>query len=162
MECSSTASIRISPLFSRASHSTRGGQAEIERVLELIGLSGYENAYPKQLSGGMRQRVGFARAIVARPEVLCMDEAFSALDVLTAENLRAEVVDLWRNSSRAGIRSIFFVTHNIAEAVYMASRIVIISSHPGRIRHVIDNALPYPRDVNSAGFAAMVDQIHAA
>ena len=135
---------------------------EVSRALELIGLSGYENAYPKQLSGGMRQRVGFARAIVARPEVLCMDEAFSALDVLTAENLRAEVVDLWRNSSRAGIRSIFFVTHNIAEAVYMASRIVIISSHPGRIRHVIDNALPYPRDVNSAGFAAMVDQIHAA
>src|SRR5215471_13734545 len=130
---------------------------EVSRALELIGLSGYENAYPKQLSGGMRQRVGFARAIVARPEVLCMDEAFSALDVLTAENLRAEVVDLWRNSSRTGIRSIFFVTHNIAEAVYMASRIVIISSHPGRIRHVIDNALPYPRDVNSAGFAAMVD-----
>jgi len=135
---------------------------EISRVLELIGLSGYGNAYPKQLSGGMRQRVGFARAIVARPEVLCMDEAFSALDVLTAENLRAEVVDLWRNSSRAGIKSIFFVTHNIAEAVYMASRIVIISSHPGRIRHVIHNALPYPRDVNSPGFAAMVDQIHAA
>ena len=135
---------------------------EIDRVLELIGLSGYENAYPKQLSGGMRQRVGFARALVAQPEVLCMDEAFSALDVLTAENLRTEVVDLWRNSRHAGLKSIFFVTHNIAEAVFMASRIVIISSHPGRVRNVIDNPLPYPRNVNSKPFAAMVDQVHAA
>jgi NitT/TauT family transport system ATP-binding protein len=135
---------------------------EIDRVLELIGLSGYENAYPKQLSGGMRQRVGFARALVAQPEVLCMDEAFSALDVLTAENLRTEVVDLWRGSRHAGLKSIFFVTHNIVEAVFMANRIVIISSHPARIRSVIDNPLPYPRDVNSKPFAAMVDQVHAA
>ena len=135
---------------------------EIERALDLIGLSGYENAYPKELSGGMRQRVGFARALVARPEILCMDEPFSALDVLTAENLRTEVVELWRESGHAGIKSIFFVTHNIAEAVFMASRIVIISSHPGRIKHVIPNPLPYPRDVNSTGFAALVEQIHAA
>ena len=135
---------------------------EIERVLDLIGLSGYENAYPKQLSGGMRQRVGLARALVAQPEVLCMDEAFSALDVLTAENLRTEVVDLWRGSRHGGLKSIFFVTHNIAEAAFMASRIVIISSHPGRIRSVIENALPYPRDVNSKAFAAMVEQVHAA
>ena len=110
----------------------------------------------------MRQRVGFARALVARPEILCMDEPFSALDVLTAENLRTEVVELWRESGHAGIKSIFFVTHNIAEAVFMASRIVIISSHPGRIKYVIPNPLPYPRDVNSAGFAALVEQIHAA
>ncbi|MBS0319548.1 MAG: ATP-binding cassette domain-containing protein [Proteobacteria bacterium] len=135
---------------------------EIERALTVIGLTGYENAYPKQLSGGMRQRVGFARALVARPRILCMDEAFSALDVLTAENLRNEVVELWRNSEDAGIRSIFFVTHNIDEAVFMASRIVIISSHPGRIRHVIDNPLPYPRDVNAPGYAALVAQIRAA
>jgi NitT/TauT family transport system ATP-binding protein len=135
---------------------------EIDRVLELIGLSGYENAYPKQLSGGMRQRVGLARALVAQPEVLCMDEAFSALDVLTAENLRTEVVDLWRSSRHAGLKSIFFVTHNIAEAVFMASRIVIISSHPGRVRNVIENPLPYPRDANSKLFASMVDQVHAA
>ena len=91
-----------------------------------------------------------------------MDEPFSALDVLTAENLRTEVVELWHESSHAGIKSIFFVTHNIAEAVFMASRIVIISSHPGRIKHVIPNPLPYPRDVNSAGFAALVEEIHAA
>jgi NitT/TauT family transport system ATP-binding protein len=137
-------------------------QEEIARSLELIGLTGYENAYPKQLSGGMRQRVGFARALVAQPEVLCMDEPFSALDVLTAENLRTQVVDLWRDTSHAGLRSIFLVTHNIVEAVFMATRIVIISSHPGRVRNVIVNPLPYPRDVNSRQFGALVDQVHAA
>jgi NitT/TauT family transport system ATP-binding protein len=139
-------------------------EAEIERALELIGLSGYENAYPKELSGGMRQRVGFARAIVAKPEILCMDEAFSALDVLTAENLRTEVVSLWqyRGEDQSHLKSIFFVTHNIAEAVFMATRIVIISSHPGRIKHVIHNPLPYPRDVNSKEFQVLVDQIHEA
>ena len=137
-------------------------QEEIDRALELIGLTGYENAYPKQLSGGMRQRVGFARALVAQPEVLCMDEPFSALDVLTAENLRTQVVDLWRGSGHAGLKSIFLVTHNIAEAVFIATRIVIISSHPGRVRTVIINPLPYPRDVNSRQFSALVDQVHAA
>ena len=139
-------------------------EAEIERALELIGLSGYENAYPKELSGGMRQRVGFARAIVAKPEVLCMDEAFSALDVLTAENLRTEVVNLWqdRREEQSHLKSIFFVTHNITEAVFMATRIVIISSHPGRIKHVIHNQLPYPRDVNSKEFQTLVGQIHEA
>ena len=98
---------------------------EIERALALIGLTGYENAYPKQLSGGMRQRVGFARALVAQPEILAMDEPFSALDVLAAENLRTQVVDLWRGAGHAGLRSIFLVTHNIAEAVFMATRIVL-------------------------------------
>lgn len=138
------------------------GQEEIDRALELIGLSGYKHAYPKQLSGGMRQRVGFARALVAQPELLCMDEPFSALDVLTAESLRTEVVDLWRGSGHAGLKSIFLVTHNIVEAVFIATRIIIISSHPGRVRNVIPNPLPYPRDVNSKAFAAMVDQVHAA
>ena len=146
----------------RRGHSRAEQDEAIAAALELIGLSGYGNAYPKELSGGMRQRVGFARALVARPEILAMDEAFSALDVLTAENLRSEVVDLWRRSEHGDIKSIFFVTHNIAEAVFMASRILIISSHPGRIRHAIDNPLPYPRDPNSPGFVAMVDQIHAA
>ncbi len=141
---------------------TESEDREIARALEVIGLTGYENAYPKQLSGGMRQRVGFARALVARPEVLCMDEPFSALDVLTAENLRTQVVDLWRDAGHSGLRSIFLVTHNIVEAVFMATRIVIISSHPGRIRNVIANPLPYPRDVNSRQFEAMVDQVRAA
>lgn len=140
----------------------REEQEEIDLALQLIGLTGYENAYPKQLSGGMRQRVGFARALVAQPEVLCMDEPFSALDILTAESLRTEVVDLWRGSGHAGLKSIFLVTHNIVEAVFIATRIVIISSHPGRVRNVIPNPLPYPRDVNSKPFAAMVDQVHAA
>jgi NitT/TauT family transport system ATP-binding protein len=135
---------------------------EIQRAIDLIGLSGYENAYPKQLSGGMRQRVGFARALVARPEVLMMDEAFSALDILTAENLRSEVVKLWRDRSTAGLKSIFFVTHNIEEAVSMASRILVMSSHPGRITTEIANPLPYPRDPNAASFAAMMDQVRAA
>src|SRR6516164_3036397 len=148
-------------LIQRRLHADQENE-EIKRALELIGLSGYEHAYPKQLSGGMRQRVGFARALIAQPEVLCMDEPFSALDVLTAESLRTQVVDLWRSSQHAGLKSIFLVTHNIAEAVFMATRIVIISSHPGRIRNVIANPLPYPRDVNSKQFAAMVDQIHAA
>src|ERR1700693_635350 len=109
----------------------------------------------------MRRRVGFARALVAQPEVLCMDEPFSALDVLTAESLRTEVVDLWRGSGHAGLKSIFLVTHNIAEAVFIATRIVIISSHPGRVRNVIPNPLPYPRDVNSKPFVAVVDPVHA-
>jgi len=142
--------------------SRREEREEIGRALELIGLTGYENAYPKQLSGGMRQRVGFARALVAQPKVLCMDEPFSALDVLTAENLRTQVVDLWRGSGHAGLQSIFLVTHNIAEAVFIATRIVIISSHPGHVRNIIFNPLPYPRDVNSRQFAALVDQVHAA
>src|SRR6202007_1889129 len=122
---------------------------EIGRALELIGLTGYENAYPKQLSGGMRQRVGFARALVAQPEVLCMDEPFSALDVLTAENLRSEVVKLWRGGGHSGLNGIFLVTHNIVEAHTMATRTPIISSHPTRVRNVIPNPLTYPRDVNS-------------
>ncbi len=137
-------------------------KVEIERALELIGLSGYENAYPKQLSGGMRQRVGFARALVAQPRILCMDEPFSALDVLTAESLRTEVVNLWSDSAHSGLKSLFLVTHSIVEAVFIATRIVIISSHPGRVRNVINNPLPYPRDVNSRPFSAMVDQVHAA
>ncbi len=135
---------------------------EVQRAIDLIGLSGYENAYPKQLSGGMRQRVGFARALVARPEVLLMDEAFSALDILTAENLRSEVVKLWRDRATAGLKSIFFVTHNIEEAVSMASRILVMSSHPGRITTEIVNPLPYPRDANAASFAAMMDKVRDA
>lgn len=132
---------------------------EIERALAIIGLGGHENAYPKELSGGMRQRVGFARALVARPDVLAMDEPFSALDVLTAKNLRAEIIDLW-SEKKESFKSAFMVTHNISEAVAMASKIMILSSNPGKVMHNIINPLPYPRDEKSPEFMALVDQIH--
>ncbi|MBC7464426.1 MAG: nitrate/sulfonate/bicarbonate ABC transporter ATP-binding protein [Bdellovibrio sp.] len=134
-------------------------EQEITEAIRLIGLGGHENAYPKELSGGMRQRVGFARALVAKPEILAMDEPFSALDVLTAQNLRAEVIDLWKNKEGT-FKSAFMVTHNISEAVSMASKIMILSSHPGRIVHVIENKMPYPRNEKSPAFLALVDEIH--
>jgi NitT/TauT family transport system ATP-binding protein len=132
---------------------------EIEKALDLIGLGGHENAYPKELSGGMRQRVGFARALVAKPEILAMDEPFSALDFYTARNLRAEIIRLWQNGD-AGFKSAFMVTHNIQDAVAMASRILILSSHPGSIVYEIKNDLSYPRDEKSVEFQKMVDDIH--
>lgn len=132
---------------------------EIEKALDLIGLGGHENAYPKELSGGMRQRVGFARALVAKPEILAMDEPFSALDVYTARNLRAEIIRLWQ-SGDAGFKSAFMVTHNILDAVSMASKILILSSNPGSIAYEIKNDLPYPRDEKSPEFQKMVDDIH--
>lgn len=132
---------------------------EIERALKLIGLAGHDNAYPKELSGGMKQRVGFARALVAQPEILAMDEPFSALDVLTAQNLRSEIVNLWLEKGDA-FKAAFMVTHNIVEAVAMASRIFVLSSKPGRIMYEIKNSLPYPRDEKSKGFVQLVDQIH--
>lgn len=132
---------------------------EIEKALDLIGLGGHENAYPKELSGGMRQRVGFARALVAKPEILAMDEPFSALDVYTARNLRAEIIRLWQNGD-AGFKSAFMVTHNIQDAVAMASRIFILSSNPGSIIYEVQNDLNYPRDEKSVEFQKMVDDIH--
>lgn len=132
---------------------------EIRKAIELIGLGGQERAYPKELSGGMRQRVGFARALVARSEILAMDEPFSALDVLTAQNLRAEIIDLWQAKGNA-FKSAFMVTHNIVEAVSMSTKIMILSSHPGKIIHVIENNMSYPRNEKSFEFRSMVDKIH--
>jgi NitT/TauT family transport system ATP-binding protein len=128
-------------------------------AIDLIGLDGFESAYPRELSGGMRQRVGFARALVLRPDVLLMDEPFSALDVLTAENLRSELVDLWE-SARFPTRAICIVTHNIDEAVALADRVVVLGSHPGRI--VADIPVPgrRPRDPRSAGFVSTVDTLY--
>jgi NitT/TauT family transport system ATP-binding protein len=131
-----------------------------ERAIDLIGLDGFESAYPKELSGGMRQRVGFARALVVEPEVLLMDEPFSALDVLTAENLRGELMELW-TSAEFPITAIVLVTHNIEEAVLLADRVVILGSKPGRVRLELPIALPRPRDRNSAPFHALVDRIYA-
>ena len=125
-----------------------------------MGLDGFENAYPKELSGGMKQRVGFARAFVLEPEVLFMDEPFSALDVLTAENLRGEIDDLW-NAGMFPSKSILIVTHNIEEAVFLADRVVILGSKPGRIRGELQVNLPRPHDRSNPRFKALVDYIYS-
>ncbi len=130
-----------------------------EAAIDLIGLDGFKSAYPKELSGGMRQRVGFARALVINPDVLLLDEPFSALDVLTAETLRGDLVDLWRDR-KIPTKSILMVSHNIEESVEMADRILIFSSDPGRIRAEIRVPLPRPRDWNSPGFRNIVDQVY--
>jgi NitT/TauT family transport system ATP-binding protein len=128
-------------------------------ILSLVGLKGFENAYPKELSGGMKQRVGFARALAVEPEVLFMDEPFSALDVLTAENLRGELLDLWL-SGKISTRSIFIVTHNIEEAVMLADRIIVLGKNPAKIRADFRVPIPHPRPRTSAEFVLYVDYIY--
>jgi len=129
------------------------------RTLDTVGLDGFETAYPKELSGGMKQRVGFARALVVEPEVLFMDEPFSALDVLTAENLRGELLELWLNK-KMPTTAIFIVTHNIEEAVILADRIVVLGRNPARIRADFNVRLPQPRDRKSPRFVELVDYIY--
>ena len=129
------------------------------KAIDVVGLDGFENAYPKELSGGMKQRVGFARAFVLKPEVLFMDEPFSALDVLTAENLRGEIDDLW-NAGSFPSTSILIVTHNIEEAVFLADRVVILGANPGRIRGEISINLPRPHDRTNPRFKALVDYVY--
>ena len=128
-------------------------------AIELIGLGGYESAYPKELSGGMRQRVGFARALVMRPDVLLLDEPFSALDVLTSETLREDLLDLW-DERKIPTKGILLVSHNIEEAVSMADRVLVFSSDPGRVRAEIRVELPRPRDTESAAFRQIVDEVY--
>jgi len=130
------------------------------KAIDTIGLDGFESAYPKELSGGMRQRVGFARALVMQPKILLMDEPFSALDVLTAETLRTDLLDLWQEG-RMPIKAILMVTHNIEEAVLMADRILVLSSNPGRIASEFPVTLPHPRDRLDTEFRALVESIYA-
>ncbi|MFO1519448.1 MAG: nitrate/sulfonate/bicarbonate ABC transporter ATP-binding protein [bacterium] len=132
---------------------------KMRKVVSRVGLTGFEEAYPKELSGGMKQRVGIARALAVEPDILCMDEPFSGLDVLTAENLRQEIIQLWLHHEMS-TQTIFLVTHNISEAIYLATRIVVLGSNPGQIRAIVENPLPYPRDYRSKDFLNLADHIH--
>nr|WP_294557495.1 nitrate/sulfonate/bicarbonate ABC transporter ATP-binding protein [uncultured Rhodopila sp.] len=130
-----------------------------EGAIDMIGLGGFENAYPKELSGGMRQRVGLARALVVHPDLLLMDEPFSALDVLTAETLRTDLIDLWMDG-KLPVKSVLMVTHNIEEAVLMCDRILVFSSNPGRVAHELKVPFPHPRNRLDPAFRQMVDDIY--
>ncbi len=129
------------------------------QAIDLIGLDGFESAYPRELSGGMRQRVGFARALVVHPNILLMDEPFSALDVLTAETLRNDFLDLW-GEGQLPIKAVLLVTHNIEEAVQMCDRLLIFSAHPGRVVSEIPIDLPKPRHSLDPRFRAIVDRVY--
>ncbi|MGC9999766.1 MAG: nitrate/sulfonate/bicarbonate ABC transporter ATP-binding protein [Bryobacteraceae bacterium] len=129
------------------------------KILDTVGLDGFESAFPKELSGGMKQRVGFARALVVEPEVLFMDEPFSALDVLTAENLRGELLELWEDK-KINTQSVFIVTHNIEEAILLADRIIVLGKNPARIRTNFKVELPRPRDRRSPAFTILVDYVY--
>lgn len=128
-------------------------------LLDRVGLDGFETAYPRELSGGMRQKVGFARAMAVEPELLCLDEPFSALDMLSAESLRGELLELWTGGN-IPTKAILMVTHNIEEAIFMADRVVVMDKAPGRIVADLPIELPYPRNRKSPPFTAMVDHVY--
>jgi NitT/TauT family transport system ATP-binding protein len=132
----------------------------VKHAIDLVGLEGFEEAYPRELSGGMKQRAGVARALVMERPILFLDEPFSALDVLTADTLRTEIINIF-HSGKTPTRSLLIVTHNIQEAVVMARRVLVMGVNPGHVRDEIVNDLPYPRDEDSAPFTRMVSRIHA-
>lgn len=148
--------LALAPL-NLAEHQVR---ARVKKAIDLVGLEGFEEAYPRELSGGMKQRVGIARALVMERPVVLLDEPFTSLDILTADTLRAEMVNIFLDKKTA-TRSLVLVTHNIQEAVSMARRILVMGMNPGHIRREIVNDLPYPRDEQSPAFRRMVSQVHA-
>lgn len=137
-------------------------QGKVRECIDLVGLEGFENAYPKELSGGMKQRVGIARALARSPELLCMDEPFSALDVFTAESLRNEVARFWNTRSERGspLKSILLITHIIEEAVFLADRVVVMGTRPGHIRQIVPIVLPHPRSYQNMAFQLAVQRLH--
>jgi NitT/TauT family transport system ATP-binding protein len=139
--------------------SSEAVEKEVEDVIRIVGLEGFEDAYPRELSGGMKQRVGIARALSINPEILFMDEPFSQVDALTAESLRAEVTDIWARKDH-NLKSILMVSHDIKEVVNMADRIVVLGTKPGRVRTILENPLSRPRDYRSLEFAQLVDKLH--
>ncbi len=134
-------------------------QKKTEYVIGLVGLKGFEDTYPRELSGGMKQRVGIARALSTDPEILFMDEPFSQVDALTAEGLRAEVLDIWASKDQE-LSSILMVSHDIKEVAYMADRIVLLGTNPGRVLKIVENRLPRPRDYRSPDILRLIDKIH--
>ncbi len=134
---------------------------QAERLVDLVGLDGFESAYPRELSGGMRQKVGFARALAVEPELLCLDEPFSALDVLSAEALRGELMELW-TGGQLPTKAILMVSHNIEEAISMADRVVVMGKEPGHIVTEFAVDLPHPRTRKEPGFEALIDRIYGA
>ncbi len=139
---------------------SRQVKIRVNEAIDMVGLGGFEEAYPRELSGGMRQRVGIARALAVRPEILCLDEPFSAVDVLTAENMRAEVINIWKEKSKA-VKSVVMITHDITEAAMMAQRVFVFGTDPGHIRTVLTNGLPYPRDPKDKKLRDLIDVIHS-
>lgn len=139
--------------------STDEMEKKTQEAINLVGLAGFENSYPRELSGGMKQRVGIARAIVRNPKMLFMDEPFSELDAFTAEVLRSEVIKIW-SKKELGLRSILLVSHDVHEVAYMADRIIVLGMQPTTIRAIIENKIPRPRDYRSPEFLKLVEQLH--
>jgi NitT/TauT family transport system ATP-binding protein len=131
----------------------------VRQIIDLVGLEGFEDTYPRELSGGMKQRVSIARALVVEPEILCLDEPFSQVDALTAESLRAEVINVWLDEE-TNPKSIFMVSHDIKEVVWLATKIIILGNIPGKVLSVLDNPLPYPRDYRDPTLTTLQERIY--